>query len=152
MSISIAYFRTETAKLEKIIEDSYGDVFPKDKNIGTTEDIYSLREECQDKIRELREKLFENHVVMFGNPFMKAEDEVGFEWKKLAYTDFTLGGNYTIVNKKYEHIVDAFIENNDVGIFYCGNGIDSSDMLEPCENFPELYDEDLHFELEKVSA
>ena len=63
-SITISYFQTESSRLYKAIEDTYSDIFPQEYGrVDSTEHIYQIREELEQKITDLKEKLFENHAV-----------------------------------------------------------------------------------------
>lgn len=42
-------------KIDKVLSDTYDDVFPKEISVNTTEDIYNLRDKCSDQMKELND-------------------------------------------------------------------------------------------------
>ena len=54
----IDVIKYEIAKCEKIINDTYSDIFPLEYgNVGTTDDIYKIREDFYTKIEDLQRLL-----------------------------------------------------------------------------------------------
>lgn len=143
--MSKVYFIAEQERLTKIIQDTYDDVFPEEYGrVGTTEDIYKIREDYSNKREELRKEFFKYYIVVSCEISF---DETITNWKKLDYSDFTVGGTYLFINRKHEHILDAWLKDNNVEINWKSNGIDSTDMSEPCEDFINTYCEDIDYEL-----
>lgn len=133
--LSIADYFKQVRQLEKIVEKTYDDVFPKGWHIETTEDIYRCREYHWDKINDLKKKLFESHVCLF-----QGDNVTPF--KKLLFTNFSNTGYYVIINKKDEHIADAWLADQNVKI-YCK----SNDSFSPCLDFANSYDENFFYTL-----
>ena len=56
-------------KIEDVLADTYNDIFPSNRRIATTEDIYAFRDECNEKIVEFKtqhlgEKKWQKHLMI----------------------------------------------------------------------------------------